>query len=83
MIDPENKSNHQQGLSVAPSPFNAVKLELAVILIVGLLLWIAVDSITNSDVTQIVILLVFGVFGAAWLILRTHILLRRIQNQNK
>ena len=83
MIDPENKSSRHQGLSVAPSPFNAVKLELAVILIVGLLLWIAVDSITNSDVTQIVILLVFGVFGASWLILRTHILLRRLQNQKK
>jgi len=83
MIDPENKGNHRQGLSVAPSPFNAVKLELAVILIVGLLLWIAVDSITNSDVAQIVILLVFGVLGAAWLILRTHILLRRLQNQKK
>ncbi|WP_455365811.1 hypothetical protein [Kaarinaea lacus] len=81
MSDPENKNDHPQGLSVAPSPFNAVKLELAVILVVGLLLWIAVDSITNSDAAQIVILLVFGIFGAAWLVLRTHLVVRRLHKK--
>lgn len=81
MSDQENNRRQPQGLSVAPSPFNAVKLELAVIIIVGLLLWIAVDSITTSHVTQIVILLVFGVLSAAWLIFRTHLLLRRLEKQ--
>ncbi|WP_455222549.1 hypothetical protein [Kaarinaea lacus] len=81
MTDPENKSSKPQGLSVAPSPFNAVKLELAVIIIVGLLLWIAVDSITNNHAAQIVILLIFGLLGAAWLIFRTHLLLRRLQKK--
>jgi dipeptide/tripeptide permease len=84
MNDPDNNnnsthtnSNHARGLSVSPSPFNAVKLELAVVIIAGLLLWIAVDSITNSDAAQIVILLAFGVVSAGWLVLRTHLLLRR------
>lgn len=68
----------KKGLSVAPSPFNAVKLELAIILIVGLLLWTVVDSITSSDSAQIGILMIFGLFGAAWLIIRTRYLSQRI-----
>jgi len=84
MTDPgdniKNKNSPLQGLSVAPSPFNAVKLELAVIIIIGLLVWIAVDSITTSDAAQIVILLLFGVLGAAWLIFRTYRVVRRLEN---
>lgn len=82
MNSPDNNSNHansnhNRGLSVAPSPFNAVKLELAVVIIAGLLLWIVVDSITNSDAAQIVILLIFSIVSAGWLVLRTHLLIRR------
>lgn len=67
-----------KGLRVAPSPFNAVKLELAIILIAGLLLWFVVDSITASDSAQIGILMIFGLCGAAWLIIRTRYLSQRI-----
>jgi len=84
MSDPgenlENKSSPLQGVSVAPSPFNAVKLELAVIIVIGLLVWVAVDSITTSDAAQIVILLVFGLLGACWLIVRTYMVVRRLEN---
>ncbi|WP_455206719.1 hypothetical protein [Kaarinaea lacus] len=75
MNGPDKKDN--KGLHVAPSPFNAIKLELAVIMIVGFMLWISVDSITNSEAAQIVILMVFGVLSAGWLIARTHYVLRR------
>ena len=76
MINSDQPDN--KGLRVAPSPFNAVKLELAIILIAGLLLWAVVDSITPSDSAQIGILMIFGVFGAAWLIIRTRYLSQRI-----
>jgi len=75
-----NDSDQQdnQGFRVAPSPFNAVKLELAIILIAGLLLWAVVDSITPSESTQIGILMIFGLLGAAWLVIRTRYLAQRI-----
>ncbi|MCI0508326.1 MAG: hypothetical protein L0Z73_19815 [Gammaproteobacteria bacterium] len=76
MKSPDKKKDNR-GLYVAPSPFNAVKLELAVIMIVGLLLWIAVDSITINAAAQIVILMSFGVLGAFWLVIRTRYLLQR------
>ena len=79
MSGPDKKPSH--GLQVAPSPFNAVKLELAVIMLVGLLLWIVVDSITHNDAAQIVILMSFGVLGAAWLLIRTHVVSQRIEKK--
>jgi len=74
-----NDSDQQdnQGLYVAASPFNAVKLELAIILIAGLLLWAVVDSITPSETTQVGILMMFGLLGAAWLVIRTRYLALR------
>ncbi|WP_455202742.1 hypothetical protein [Kaarinaea lacus] len=75
----KNSDQHDnKGLSVAPSPFNAVKLELAIILIAGILLWAVVDSITPSDSAQIGILMIFGLLGAIWLIIRTRYLSQRI-----
>ena len=76
MNDSDQQDN--QGFRVAPSPFNAVKLELAIILIAGLLLWAVVDSITPSESTQIGILMIFGLLGAAWLVIRTRYLAQRI-----
>ncbi|MEJ2181330.1 MAG: hypothetical protein P8Y28_13080 [Gammaproteobacteria bacterium] len=75
-----DQQNHQ-GLSVAPSPFNAVKLELAIILVAGILLWAVVDSITPSESAQIGILMLFGFLGAGWLVIRTRYLSRRISKK--
>lgn len=62
---------------VAASPLNAVKLELGIIIVAGVLLWLMLDSITNNDVTQILVLFLFGMIGAGWLVVRTRILLQR------
>lgn len=73
--DSDQRDN--QGFRVAPSPFNAVKLELAIILIAGFLLWAVVDSITASDSAQIGILTAYGLVGATWLVIRTRYLAHR------
>ena len=79
MNDTENQN--KAGLRVVASPFNAVKLELAVIVVVGLVLWVVVDSITGNEITQIGILFGFGVAAAIWLVLRTRYLAQRIVNK--
>lgn len=73
----DTEKQQQPGLQVAASPFNAVKLELAVIIVAGLLLWFVLDSITTSEITQIGVLFLFSSMAALWLVLRTRYLARR------
>lgn len=74
----ESEDNRKPGLQVAASPFNTVKLELAVIIVLGLVFWLAVDFITSNDIAQIGLLLGFGLIAAAWLVIRTRYLARRV-----
>ncbi|MGD8566703.1 MAG: hypothetical protein PVJ39_01265 [Gammaproteobacteria bacterium] len=74
----ESEQNRKPGLQVAPSPFNAVKLELAVIIVLGSVFWLIVDSITSNDVAQIGLLLLFGLISAVWLVVRTRYLARHV-----
>ena len=67
-----------KGFGVAASPLNSVKLELGMILFVGLLLWLAVDSITADVSNQLLILAGYGVVGGLWLVLRTRHILRQL-----
>lgn len=64
-------------LDVAPSPLNGVKLELGFILLAGIVLWLAADSITADVATQLLILLGFAVSAAAWLVWRTRRIVRQ------
>ena len=59
-----------KGFSVRASPFNPVKLELGIILLMGLLLILVVHRISDNMAEQLVILLVFGVISMFWLIRR-------------
>lgn len=71
-----NKSEKpvKKAFHVAPSPLNEVKLELVIILLLGFVLWIVMDSITNSDLTQISVLFLFSAIGALWVVLRIRYL---------
>lgn len=76
----KNMSKNQSdsaGFGVAPSPFNGVKLELAVVMVLGLCVWMAAEFITASDFVQIIVLLGFSLVAAVWLITRTRILFRQ------
>lgn len=60
------------GFGVAASPLNKVKFELGIIICMGALLWLAVDSITAHVGAQLLILLVYGLSAMVWLIVRTR-----------
>ena len=79
----EDDSSHcgsGKSFGVAPSPFNAVKLELALLLIMGLILLVGLDSITQNTLIQIVVLFIFGAIGMVWLVWRTHRVAKRHRN---
>ena len=76
--------NHskKKAFSVNASPLNPVKLELVIILLVGVLLWLLVDSITKNQAAQIAILFLYGIVGALWLLYRTRSIVSRLQQPN-
>jgi hypothetical protein len=61
---------------VQPSPFNGVKLDLAMILLLAVVLVIAVDQLVAAIWVQVLILVVAGFTGMLWLLWRTRRVLR-------
>ncbi len=67
--------------TVAPSPFNSVKFELGVILLVGLLLLLllAHGRMIDAPRLQLLLLVAYGLIGMVWLLVRTRWILLRQQ----
>lgn len=73
--DPQHQSkeeSHGTGFGVEASPFNGVKLELGFVIIFGILIWLGIDFITPSIAKQLLLLTIYGIVGALWLIIRTR-----------
>ena len=64
--------------TVAPSPFNVVKFDLGVILILGALLLLLQGRITSEILIQFVVLLSYGVLGMAWIVFRARRVLLKV-----
>lgn len=73
----QSATRQPKGFGVAASPFNTVKLELAIILVFGVVLGLLLDSITPHNGLQILILAIYGVGASLWLWLRT----RRVESR--
>ena len=61
-----------KGMTVAPSPFNEVKLDLGIILAVGGLLLLVQGRLLDSLLLQLLILVSYGVIGLIWMVVRTR-----------
>ena len=72
-----NNESSKSAFSVAASPFNAIKLELIIILIVGFVFWLVLQSITDNDLTHIAVLFLYSTTGAIWLSLRVRYIARK------
>lgn len=76
----EEKGRHsvtgkRRFVTVAPSPFNAVKYELGVLLFLAVPVWILVVKLVVGDGRQLLCLLAYGALAALWLVLRVrHVL---------
>ena len=68
---------NDKGVGVSPSPLNPVKLELIVVIIVGVLLWAVHERITADALDQFLLLGGYGLIAMAWLVLRTRRILAR------
>jgi hypothetical protein len=61
-----------KGMTVAPSPLNEVKLELGIILAVGVLLLLAQGRVLDSLLLQLLLLTSYGLIGLIWIVVRTR-----------
>jgi len=88
-----NKDNSQNGnkedasvtrktryVTVAPSPLNVVKLDLAIIIFLSIIVAIFVMNYFDDTQTQLMTLSGFGLFCMFWLIVRTKRVLSRLQS---
>jgi F0F1-type ATP synthase assembly protein I len=62
----------RKGFAVAASPLNEVKLDLGVILVVGLVLFLVQERALDSLPLQLLLLLSYGVLGMIWIIVRAR-----------
>jgi len=75
-------ASRSTGFGVAASPFNGIKLELGICVILGLLFWLGADSITADAGAQLLMLLTYSLLTATWLVLRTRAVLRRCEAEH-
>ncbi len=68
----------RQGMTVAPSPFNEVKLDLGVILTVGLVLLLVLGKALDSLPAQLLVLASYSLLGMLWLVVRTRRIMARL-----
>ncbi len=74
---PRSVPGKSKKFAVQPSPFNLIKLELGIILIVGILWGIGVGILVSSRLLQLALFILYGFGAMAWLIARTAHVLKR------
>ena len=67
-----------KGMTVAPSPFNEVKLDLGIILAVGCLLLLVQGRLLDSLLLQLLALVSYCWFGLIWFIVRTRQIMAKL-----
>lgn len=73
----------RKGLTVAPSPFNDVKLDLGVILTVGIVLLLVQGRVLDSLLAQFLALACYGLLGMFWIVIRTRRIMARIARERE
>lgn len=69
------------GFTVAASPFNAVKFDLAIILFVGVLLLIVHGSLSANPLVQLALLFLYGLGAMLWLLVRTRKIVKQLESE--
>ena len=67
----------RQGFTITPSPFNGVKFELGVVLVLGVLLFLVQGRLSDSLWVQSLLLGGYGLAGMGWIVFRTRQVLER------
>ncbi len=70
-------------VTVAPSPFNGIKFELGIILLLLPLIWVVVERLVADTLLEFALLLAAASLASAWLVWRTRTVLRRLERERE
>jgi len=73
-------SRRGKGITVQASPFNAVKLDLALIVIVGIVVLVVHDRLLENQLGQLAMVVGYGVVAMLWIVIRTRRVLRSLDH---
>lgn len=71
----------RKGFMVAPSPLNEVKLDLGVILVVGVVLLLVQERALDNLLLQLLLLSSYGLLGMFWIVVRTHRVIAKVARE--
>lgn len=83
MTKDSNSVTGGKGLAVAPSPLNEVKLDLGIILAVGVLLLLMQGRALESLSLQLLLLLSYGLLGMVWIVIRARRVMAQFNRTRK
>jgi uncharacterized membrane protein len=69
--------------TVAASPLNAVKLDLAIIIVVAVIVILLVTNLVESQLEQFVWLISYGLLSMLWLVIRVRQVVQSCQGQGE
>ena len=79
---PRSVTQSGSKFTVAASPFNEVKLELGLVLVMAVIVWSLVESVIDDLALQLIVLAGFGVTAMSWLIWRVRRAEQRASREN-
>jgi len=71
-------SRRRKVFTVKASPFNAIKLDLALILIVGIVVLVTHDRLVEHQLGQLLIVAGYGIAAMLWIVVKTRRVLKNI-----
>ncbi len=66
-----------KAFTVQASPFNAIKLDLALILVVGIVLLIVHERLVDDQFGQLLVVAGYGLAAMLWIVMRTRHVLKK------
>ncbi len=72
-----------RGMTVAPSPLNEVKLDLGIILAVGLLLLLVQGRAVDGLPLQFLLLSSYGLLGMIWIVVRVRRVVAKLERERE
>ncbi|MDH5377588.1 MAG: hypothetical protein OEX00_04625 [Gammaproteobacteria bacterium] len=83
MSDENARSVQQSGsrFTVSASPFNPVKFELGIFVLVGIAVFAIKSKITQDESSQFLIMFAYSAIAALWLVRRTKKIFTQLEQQ--
>lgn len=76
-------SRQRRGFTVGASPFNGVKLDLGILLVIGGLLWLVHDRLIGAPLGQLALLSGYGLVAMGWIIYKTRRVIRSLAAEDR